>query len=63
VSVEHRTFDEWWEPFTLGVGPAGAFAATLDEKGLAAVREASRDRLGDGPFTIDAAAWAARGRV
>src|SRR5262245_8036053 len=21
VSVEHRTFDEWWEPYTLGVGP------------------------------------------
>ena len=23
VTVEHTTFDEWWEPFTLGVGPAG----------------------------------------
>src|SRR5438874_3050361 len=21
VSVEHPTFEEWWEPFTLGVGP------------------------------------------
>ena len=23
VRVEHPTFEEWWEPFTLGVGPAG----------------------------------------
>lgn len=23
VSVEHPSFEEWWEPFTLGVGPAG----------------------------------------
>ena len=27
VSVEHPTFEEWWEPFTLGVGPAGAYVA------------------------------------
>jgi SAM-dependent methyltransferase len=25
VSVEHTTFDERWEPFTLGVGPAGTY--------------------------------------
>ena len=31
--VEHATFDDWWEPFTLGVGPAGAFVATLDAIG------------------------------
>ena len=31
VSLEHATFEEWWEPFTLGVGPAGAFVAGLDD--------------------------------
>jgi hypothetical protein len=29
VSVEHATFEEWWEPFTFGVGPAGVYAASL----------------------------------
>jgi ubiquinone/menaquinone biosynthesis C-methylase UbiE len=24
VTVEHATFESWWEPFTLGVGPAGS---------------------------------------
>ena len=23
VRVLHPSFDQWWEPFTLGVGPAG----------------------------------------
>ena len=30
VQVEHVSFEEWWEPYTLGVGPAGAYAAGLD---------------------------------
>ncbi len=29
VHVEHPTFEDWWEPFTLGVGPAGAYVAGL----------------------------------
>src|SRR4051812_1723027 len=31
VSVEHATFDDWWQPFELGVGPAGAHLAGLDD--------------------------------
>ena len=27
VAVEYASFDEWWEPFTLGVGPAGRVRA------------------------------------
>ncbi|HEX6845125.1 MAG TPA: methyltransferase domain-containing protein [Actinomycetota bacterium] len=61
ITAAHRTFEEWWEPFTLGVGPAGAYAATLDPVDLAAIRHRCRQILGDGPFTIAAAAWAARG--
>ena len=29
-SLEHQSFDDWWQPFTLGVGPAGHYAAALD---------------------------------
>jgi len=63
ISVNHATFDEWWEPFTLGVGPAGAAAAALGDAELATIRERCRELLDDGPFTLTAAAWAARGRV
>lgn len=61
ASVAYGTFDDWWEPFTLGVGPAGGYAARLDAEQRALLRERCRARLPDPPFTIDARAWAARG--
>lgn len=63
VDVEHATFDEWWEPYTLGVGPAGMHVAGLDEAQRAALRDRCRDLLPDAPFTVHARAWAARGVV
>jgi SAM-dependent methyltransferase len=63
VRVEHPTFDEWWQPFTLGVGPAGVLLARLDADVAAQVRESARDIVGDGPVAIPARAWAARGRA
>ncbi len=61
ISVEHPTFEDWWEPFTLGVGPAGGYAARLDAKGQARLRERCRDVLPVPPFVLTARAWAARG--
>ncbi len=61
VSVEHPSFEEWWEPFTLGVGPAGGYAAGLDAKRQAQLRERCREMLPAPPFTLTALAWAARG--
>jgi SAM-dependent methyltransferase len=63
VDVEHPTFEEWWEPFTLGVGPAGAFVAGLDEARRDELREHCRERLPAPPFVVRASAWAARGVV
>jgi hypothetical protein len=63
VSVEHPTFDGWWEPFTAGVGPAGSYAAGLDATGRARLRERCREMLPAAPFTLTALAWAARARA
>jgi SAM-dependent methyltransferase len=63
VDVEHRSFEDWWEPFTLGVGPAGAYAAGLDAVRQARLRERCRELLPAAPFVLTAQAWAARGRV
>ena len=63
VRVEHATFEEWWEPFTLGVGPVGAYAATLDPARQAELRERSRQHVPPAPFTLPTRAWAARGVV
>ncbi|MDX6502995.1 MAG: hypothetical protein QOE29_120 [Gaiellaceae bacterium] len=63
VSVEHATFEEWWEPFTFGVGPAGVYAASLDEAARARLRERCRSLVAAEPFVLPAEAWAARGLV
>jgi SAM-dependent methyltransferase len=65
VEGSYESFDDFWEPFTLGVGPAGAFVASLDDDRRARLREGLRDRLGDpsGPFTLPALAWYAVGRA
>jgi SAM-dependent methyltransferase len=57
----HASFDEWWEPYTEGVGPAGAYVAALDEARRELLRERLRARLGAGPFVVEARSWAARG--
>jgi SAM-dependent methyltransferase len=61
VSLDFRTFEEWWEPYTLGVGPAGAFARSLAPDDLAALRERCSEQLGPAPFAVEGYAWAARG--
>jgi SAM-dependent methyltransferase len=61
VDVVHPTFEEWWEPYTLGVGPAGDYVSRLDASGQARLAAAGRAALGDGPFTVSATAWAVRG--
>jgi SAM-dependent methyltransferase len=65
VSSRYRDFDELWQSFLGGVGPAGAHAASLDEERREAVREAFHRRVGspDGPFELSAAAWYAVGSV
>lgn len=60
ASLEHPSFEEWWEPFTLGVGPAGC-AASLDAEWQAELRENCRTLLPIAPFVLTARAWAARG--
>jgi SAM-dependent methyltransferase len=56
-----ETFDEWWEIFQLGVGPAGAYAKSLDGERRARLRELCGGQFPTEPFTIEAHAWAARG--
>jgi SAM-dependent methyltransferase len=62
VGVEHATFEEWWEPYTLGVGPAGGFSSGLDPEQRAELREACRELLPPAPFVLTAGAWAVRAR-
>lgn len=63
VRREFATFEEWWEPFTLAVGPAGAFVRGLNQIERAGLVSALREEYGDGPVVIEASAWTATGLV
>ena len=59
VRARYASFEDWWEPLTLGIGPPGAYVATLADQDRAALREHCRDLLPDGPIEVTASAWAA----
>ncbi len=61
ASLEHPTFEAWWQPFELGVGPTGVYLAGVDESRRAAIRERARALMPRAPFTHDVRAWAVRG--
>jgi SAM-dependent methyltransferase len=57
VHVPFDSFDQWWEPYTLGVGPAGQYVAGLGESSRDALKEECRRRVPEGAFTVDASSW------
>jgi ubiquinone/menaquinone biosynthesis C-methylase UbiE len=63
VERSYATFEDFWEPFTLGVGPGGAYCASLGSKERCALRLECFRRLGEpsGAFTLTARAWFVRG--
>ena len=63
VTVTHGSFEEWWEPYLMGVGPIGEEIAALDPSDRQRVEDLCRERLGAGPFDVTAVAYAARGRA
>lgn len=63
VRVRFATFVDWWEPFTLGVGPAGAYVAQLDPAQRDLLRARCAQILPSAPFEVAASAWCVRARA
>jgi SAM-dependent methyltransferase len=61
--ADYAGFEDFWEPFTFGVGPAGQYLGSLTAEEQATVREGCRAQVPDGPFSLEARAWYARGIV
>jgi SAM-dependent methyltransferase len=61
--ADYSGFEDFWHPLTLGVGPAGQHLQSLSDDQQSAVRAALRAKVPDGPFTLEARAWYARGTV
>jgi SAM-dependent methyltransferase len=63
VETTYADFDDFWQPLTLGVGPAGSYCSSLEPKRRKALRDELFVRLGSpaAPFTLSARAWAVGG--
>jgi len=61
VEVQVGSFETWWEPYTLGVGPAGEYVASLTPEHRGALRDRCHDLLG-GEVALTAAAWVVTAR-
>jgi SAM-dependent methyltransferase len=62
VDADYADFEDFWGALIGGVGPAGEWAATLDDEQRTVARTELFRQLGepDGPFTLTGRAWAAR---
>jgi SAM-dependent methyltransferase len=66
VATPFANFEDYWQPFLGGQGPAPTYAMALDAAARGRLRDRLRERLpvaGDGSIALTARAWAIRGRV
>ncbi len=65
VMATYSSFDDLWEGFLAGIGPAGSYCLSLDDGARDAVRDEMFDQLGgpSGCFDLRAVALSASGRV
>jgi SAM-dependent methyltransferase len=67
IDQQYSSFNDYWEPFTKGAGPGGAYVVSLSEHRRRKLEVRMRRRLlgdrQDGPFTLKAKAWCVRGEV
>jgi ubiquinone/menaquinone biosynthesis C-methylase UbiE len=65
VERTYAGFDDFWEPFTFGVGPGGAYCVSLEVEHRQTLREECFRQLGEPreAFMLTARAWFVGGRV
>jgi SAM-dependent methyltransferase len=66
IPTRFTNFDDYWQPFLGGQGPAPAYAMSLDEKARTRLRDRIRERLpteANGSIPMIARVWAARATV
>ena len=67
VTMRFVSFADYWDPFLLGQGPAGSYAASLDRGMLPALRSEVKRRLSisseSAPLVLPARVWSVAGAV
>ena len=63
LTFHFASFDDYWRPFLLGTGPAGAYVVKLSPERRDALAARLRARFGDHAFDLKARAWAVKATV
>lgn len=66
IPTRFTNFDDYWQPFLGGQGPAPAYAISLDDTTRASLRDRIRERMpiaANGSISLTARAWATRATV
>ena len=65
VESSYSSFDDFWSPFSFGIGPAGSYLVAQPEPQRTALRQACFELLGEpaGEFSLTARVIAVRGTV
>ena len=63
IEMKFASFDDYWQPFRCGQGPAGVYVSSLAESARHALESRLHERLGDTGFRLEARAWAVSGNV
>ena len=67
ITMRFESFADYWEPFSLGQGPAGAYLRNLDDRHRQVLRGEVKGRLDlkveDAPFSLPVRAWGVRAIV
>jgi SAM-dependent methyltransferase len=63
IETKFSSFDDYWQPFLCGQGPAGVYVASLTESARHALQSRLHERLADTGYTLRARAWAVLGVV
>lgn len=67
ITMRFKSFADYWDPFLLGQGPAGAYVGSLERDKLQALRNEMKRRLSvsgdDMPLVLPARAWSVCGTV
>jgi SAM-dependent methyltransferase len=66
ISTPFANFDDYWQPFLGGQGPAPAYAMSLSEAARARLRDRLHERIptrANGAISLTARAWAIRASV
>lgn len=67
ITMQFNSFADYWDPFLLGQGPAGAYVRGIHRDRLQALRDEVKGRLSvtdeDAPFALPARAWAVSGSI